>query len=148
MAAEKLTKGRLFQILFLMTILITAFVWRTVTYDKIDGEEINAETCNLTAEKCINPQGDTPLNLSLSPYPAVANQELNIQLHNTDVKPDATVEGVNMYMGIIPVTFEKKADGWIGRFTVPECMHDEMQWAIKIKQGNKEIIANFTVKKQ
>ena len=32
MAAEKLTKQRLIQIVFMLTILIIAFVWRTVTY--------------------------------------------------------------------------------------------------------------------
>jgi hypothetical protein len=32
MAAEKLTKGRLAQILFMMAVLIIAFVWRSVTH--------------------------------------------------------------------------------------------------------------------
>ncbi|MCQ1059866.1 hypothetical protein LRP52_30215 [Photobacterium sp. ZSDE20] len=147
MAAEKLTKGRFIQIIFLMTVLVTAFVWRTVTYDESEGGSINAETCELTAEKCINTQSNKSLKLSLSPYPAVANQIIEIQIHNIDVKPEATVEGVNMYMGIIPVTFEKKPEGWVGRFSVPECMHDEMQWAININQGKKKIIAVFTTKK-
>ncbi|MGR5064907.1 hypothetical protein [Photobacterium sp. DNB22_13_2] len=148
MAAEKLTKGRFIQILFLMAVLITAFVWRTVTYDNSEGENISAVTCELTAEKCINDRSNKSLNISLSPYPASANQELTIQVHNTDVKPEASVEGVDMYMGVIPVTFEGTSEGWEGKFTVPECMHSEMQWAITIMLGDEKIIAGFTVKKQ
>ena len=33
MAAQKLTKGRLVQIIVMLIILIAAFTWRTVTYD-------------------------------------------------------------------------------------------------------------------
>lgn len=33
MAAQKLTKGRLVQIIGMLVILIAAFTWRTVTYD-------------------------------------------------------------------------------------------------------------------
>ncbi|MDB1123892.1 hypothetical protein [Vibrio algarum] len=36
MAAEKLTKGRLAQILFMMTILISAFTWRSLTHSNND----------------------------------------------------------------------------------------------------------------
>ena len=39
MAAEKLTRGRLIQIIVLMTILISAFIWRTVTYTSPEGED-------------------------------------------------------------------------------------------------------------
>lgn len=34
MAAQKLTKGRLVQIIVMLVILIAAFTWRTVTYDR------------------------------------------------------------------------------------------------------------------
>lgn len=33
MAAQKLTKGRLVQIIVMLVILLAAFTWRTVTYD-------------------------------------------------------------------------------------------------------------------
>ena len=148
MAAEKLTKGRFIQILFLLAVLITAFVWRTVTYTNNQDENNTATTCQLSAEKCTINESDKVLNLSLTPFPAEANQELKIQLDNRNVKPEATVEGVSMYMGTIPVAFEEISEGWLGRFTVPECMHDEMEWAVKIKQGDKEITATFLVKKQ
>lgn len=148
MAAEKLTKGRLIQILFLLAVLITAFVWRTVTYKNEQAENNTATTCQLSAEKCLSNKSGKLLNISLMPYPAKANQELTIQIDNRNVKPNASVEGVSMYMGTIPVTFEETSEGWLGRFTVPECMHDEMEWAVNIEQGDEKITATFLVKKQ
>lgn len=44
MAAQKLTKGRLVQIIVMLVILIAAFTWRTVTYD-------NNETVNCIVSK-------------------------------------------------------------------------------------------------
>ncbi|MCZ4294239.1 hypothetical protein [Vibrio sinaloensis] len=39
MAAEKLTRGRFVQIIIMLTLLITAFIWRTITFS--DGEIID-----------------------------------------------------------------------------------------------------------
>ncbi|SBT15236.1 hypothetical protein [Vibrio celticus] len=44
MAAQKLTKGRLVQIIVMLVVLIAAFTWRTVTYD-------NNETVNCIVPK-------------------------------------------------------------------------------------------------
>nr|WP_036832088.1 hypothetical protein [Photobacterium sanctipauli] len=147
MAAEKLTKGRLIQILILMAVLITAFVWRTVTYEAPSTTNTDATECVLNAKECLVEDGSGTLNISLNPFPAAANTELTLQIDNTDVKPSATVEGVDMYMGIIPISFEKSASGWVGKFIVPECMHDEMTWKISIEQDDKTVFASFTVKK-
>ena len=43
MAAEKLTPGRFAQIIIMLTLLVAAFTWRTLDYDKQDQLE-----CNLT----------------------------------------------------------------------------------------------------
>ncbi|MGF1724905.1 hypothetical protein [Photobacterium nomapromontoriensis] len=147
MAAEKLTKGRLIQILFIMAVLITAFTWRTITYEEMQSINNNKITCELTADKCISSDQKTTFDIALNPYPATANSELIIQFDNTVVKPSATVEGVTMYMGTIPVVFNKTTTGWQGKFIVPICTHTEMQWAATIIQGKKTIIATFTVKK-
>lgn len=147
MAAEKLTKGRLIQILFLMAVLITAFVWRTITYEPTQPSDQLENSCQLMAEECTKLNGEGAYNISLSPFPAIANSELFLQVGNTDVKPNAVVEGLSMYMGSIPVVFEKQADGWVGRFTVPECTHAEMEWVIKLNTGSETISGVFTVKK-
>ncbi len=148
MAAEKLTKAKLIQILILMAVLITAFVWRTVTYDRNVPIDESAIQCQIIAEYCAVEGKDQTLGLSLAPFPVVANSEVVLRISNTNVKPVANVEGVDMYMGgTIPVIFEQQADHWIGTFAVPDCVHDTMEWAIKIKQGNDTVIAVFTVEK-
>ncbi|MGF1686808.1 hypothetical protein L4C36_08930 [Photobacterium japonica] len=147
MAAEKLTKGRFIQILFLMAVLITAFVWRTITYKEESTTDSSAFTCLLTADSCIDEAGKKHKNISLSPVAATANTPLVLQLDNTDVKPSAVVEGVTMFMGTIPVTFEQTSTGWKGTFTVPECTHSQMQWGVNITQGDEVIVAKFTVEK-
>lgn len=48
MAAEKLTTGRLVQILVVMAVLITAFIWRTVDYSK----SANVPQCILGEHSC------------------------------------------------------------------------------------------------
>ncbi|MFD2176630.1 hypothetical protein [Veronia pacifica] len=48
MAAEKLTRARLLQILFMMSLLITAFFWRTFNHDT----SISAKTCVLHNNQC------------------------------------------------------------------------------------------------
>ena len=52
MAAQKLTKGRLVQIIVMLSILLAAFTWRTVTYT--NNETVNcilAEPCVITIDK-------------------------------------------------------------------------------------------------
>lgn len=147
MAAEKLTKARLIQIIVLMAVLVTAFVWRTVTYEDKSEAKGDAVQCEISPQSCKLEDKEQELALTLSPFPAKANTSLLLQISNTNVKPVASIEGIDMYMGVIPVTFEQQGNNWIGTFSVPACVHEEMQWGIKIKQGNKEIIAKFTVKK-
>ena len=49
MAAEKLTPGRFAQIIIMLTLLVAAFTWRTLDYDKQDQLE-----CNLTPKCTVN----------------------------------------------------------------------------------------------
>lgn len=43
MAAEKLTKARLVQILIIMAILVTAFSWRTIQHSKQESFKVNCQ---------------------------------------------------------------------------------------------------------
>ncbi|KLV07286.1 hypothetical protein ABT56_07085 [Photobacterium aquae] len=146
MAAEKLTRGRLIQIIFLMAVLMTAFVWRTVTYENSESVAITAINCEIGPKGCTT-QDSTHINVTLSPTPAQADTPLVLHVGNTDVKPSAVIEGKSMYMGQIPVVFERIESGWKGTFSVPACTHDVMKWVVKITQGEKVINANFEVNK-
>lgn len=48
MAAEKLTKGRLVQIIIMLLILVVAFTWRTLTHSDITFRECNTNACTFS----------------------------------------------------------------------------------------------------
>ncbi|MGR5077938.1 hypothetical protein [Photobacterium swingsii] len=147
MAAQKLTKGRLAQIIILMVVLITAFVWRTITYDQTSREKETALTCQLSTVGCLDESSNEKLGISFVSEALKADTPIIIQIDNNHVKPTAVVEGVSMYMGSVPVIFTKNDTGWLGEFMVPACMHDKMEWVIKINKDGKTTNALFTVEK-
>lgn len=51
MAAEKLTKGRLAQILFMMFILVCAFTWRSLTHSNNEALCHIGQSCTITREE-------------------------------------------------------------------------------------------------
>ncbi|WP_434762835.1 hypothetical protein [Vibrio fortis] len=52
MAAQKLTKGRLVQIIVMLSILVAAFTWRTVTYENNETVDcILSAPCEITIDK-------------------------------------------------------------------------------------------------
>lgn len=68
MAAQKLTKGRLAQIIIMLCILIIAFTWRTATYNKEQNVTCNPKVaCSIRMNNSdivvTNNATDTTLNL-------------------------------------------------------------------------------------
>lgn len=147
MAAQKLTRGRLIQIIVLMIVLITAFIWRTVTYQKPPVTTNQAKVCNLNTGNCTFTIDTKPVTISLLPLDPKANIPLQLHISNIAVNPRATVNGISMNMGILPVIFKQQKEGWLGEFTVPQCTADKMTWAINIKINNNIYTSEFTVTK-
>lgn len=150
MAAQKLTRGRLIQIIILMIILISAFTWRTVTYESKMTTKAQTNICNLNTNACSfnnnklivtllskKPQANTPMELYIQ----------NSDINNVDINPSALVSGITMNMGILPITFTRKNNGWLGKFMVPQCTHNEMSWNIDIKIKDNIYSSKFTVTK-
>ncbi len=54
MAAEKLTSARLIQIIIMMTLLVTAFVWRTLDYQDAEDQGV----CLSSDKQCDFPVSD------------------------------------------------------------------------------------------
>lgn len=51
MAAEKLTRGRFAQIIIMLTLLITAFIWRTITFSEANKIDCSLQTnCTFTVK--------------------------------------------------------------------------------------------------
>ncbi|OBU29227.1 hypothetical protein C0Z01_09545 [Photobacterium kishitanii] len=147
MAAQKLTRGRLIQIIVLMIILITAFVWRTVTYQAQPITKVKAKVCSLNAGNCLFNINNKTVTAALLPVAPKADIPLILNIKNVDIKPSANVSGVSMNMGSLPVIFKQKNDGWSGEFIVPQCTHDNMTWVIDIKVNDNIYSSEFTVTK-
>lgn len=147
MAAQKLTRGRLIQIIVLMIVLITAFVWRTVTYQAQPTAKVQAKVCSLNAGDCLFNINNKPVTVKLLPVVPKAEVPLILHINNVDVNPVAKVSGVNMNMGTLPIIFKQKQNGWIGEFMVPQSSHDKMIWAINININNKIYSSEFSVTK-
>ncbi len=72
MSAEKLTRNRLFQILLMLTILVTAFVWRSVSY-------FNERVLCRSDDICLIPLAKTEIRLiPVQTRVGITNYTLNI----------------------------------------------------------------------
>ena len=145
MAAQKLTRERFIQLIILMIILITAFVWRTVTYQQKTSTQAQVNTCNLNVGDCVFNINNKQAIVTLLPKKPQAETPLELHISNIDVAPSATVSGITMNMGILPIEFTQQKEGWLGKFTVPNCTHDKMTWAIDLKVNNDIYSSQFTV---
>ncbi|MCD9552002.1 hypothetical protein [Photobacterium carnosum] len=145
MAAQKLTRGRLIQIIILMIILISAFVWRTVTYKS--KTTVQRSVCNLNTGNCFFNINNKKIIVSLSQTKLQANTLVELYINPVDINPSASVSGVTMNMGILPIIFTQQKDGWVGKFTVPQSTHNKMTWNIDIKINQNIYSSEFTVTK-
>ncbi len=72
MSAEKLTRNRLFQILLMLTILLTAFAWRSVSY-------LNDRVLCRADDVCLIPLAKTEVRLiPVQAAVGITNYTLNI----------------------------------------------------------------------
>ncbi|MCD9545602.1 hypothetical protein GLP24_12160 [Photobacterium carnosum] len=145
MAAQKLTRGRLIQIIILMIILISAFVWRTVTYKS--KTTVQRSVCNLNTGNCFFNINNKKIIVSLSQTKLQANTLVELYINPVDINPSASVSGVTMNMGILPIIFTQQKNGWVGKFTVPQSTHNKMTWNIDIKINQNIYSSEFTVTK-
>ena len=145
MAAQKLTRGRLIQIIILMIILISAFVWRTVTYKS--KTTVQRSVCNLNTGNCFFNINNKKIIVSLSQTKPQENTLVELYINPVDINPSASVSGVTMNMGILPIIFTQQKDGWVGKFTVPQSTRNKMKWNIDIKINQNIYSSEFTVTK-
>ncbi|MGL5006739.1 MAG: hypothetical protein ACRC53_05035 [Plesiomonas sp.] len=157
MAAEKLTRLRFIQIVFIMVFFLGLFVWRT--FDNPVGKKITriSTACSLNEGACSLQESSTVVSASkvniakvtLSSLPPKAEYPLQLVItgvtKNTIVS--AYVEGRDMFMGKIPVVFSFENGRWIGDFTVGSCTSEQMVWQVNITQGNTLSTVFFTVKR-
>jgi hypothetical protein len=128
-----------------MIILISAFVWRTVTYKS--KTTVQRRVCNLNTGNCFLNINNKKIIVSLSQTKPQANTLVELYINPVDINPSASVSGVAMNIGVLPIIFTQQKDGWVGKFTVPQSTHNKMIWNIDIKINQNIYSSEFTVTK-
>jgi len=154
-----LTKGKVFQLLFMLVVLLVLFFWRTfeISEDKLDPEKgdttvatplVNVLRCDYQdACEFISEQGT--FLLSIKELPIKAEEWINFELtvaHENSQISSAQIIGKSMFMGKVPVDFHQSgADLFRGRAIVAACMHDEMVWTIEVMvvHADKQQLISF-----
>ena len=151
MAIEKLTGPRLYQLIFLLVVLISAFTWRTITYvptSDISQISDNVESCDITNEACILNIDNNQIIIDVQERPIKQNVEIIVSVIGIDSKWEMNANGVNMNMGTLKFNhLDPKDNIQLYSVFVPKCKHNEMKWKIDLSLEDKVISVIFNSKK-
>lgn len=89
--------------------------------------------------KIIELQNHSSINISFSHKPARIEEMMQVKISylGDKIVEKAWVEGINMYMGRIPVVAIKADNIWIGEFFLGSCSEPKMQWHLIVKLRNE-----------
>lgn len=138
-----LTKSRVVQLLIMLIVLASLFIWRTITikaeqHNNIDSTSVEPppkllECDYLVPCEVLNDQGS--FWLSVDNPPIKAEQWINFKLEGNGQDwhvIDAKIVGKEMFMGRIPVTFTKIDKGFSAKTLVGACTTPTMIWQLQI----------------
>ncbi|ABM02782.1 hypothetical protein Ping_0940 [Psychromonas ingrahamii 37] len=158
-----LTKSKIIQLLFMLIVLVSLFIWRTINIKteqqmNIDLTSTERSSGQLECDylvpcELLSSQGRFWLSVD---NPTIkAEQWINFRLESDEQEwrvIDAKIVGKEMFMGRIPVTFVKTDKGFFSAKTlVGACTTPAMIWQLKINilvNGIKDqLLFDFMVKK-
>ena len=99
-------------------------------------------SCNFVNNRCEFLIGEQKITASFSRSPEV-EESITLQFSslNSVVPESAWIEGVNMYMGKIPVLLSQDDVGqWSGWFMLGSCSESKMNWRIQLNFENSELV--------
>ena len=158
-----LTKSKMVQLVIMLIVLITLFIWRTITTEP---EQLNTFSSASTepVSEVLECDYVTPCEfigeqntfwLSVVNPPIKAEQWINFRLKSNKKEwrvVDAKIVGKTMFMGRIPVTFTKIEKGFFAAKTlVGACTTAIMVWQLQINvevnKTKKLLTFDFMIKK-
>jgi hypothetical protein len=153
---EMLTKGRLTQLLIMLSVLLGLFFWRTFDNENASLIEPEAQQQeNMSMLRCDYQQPCEFLTelgifkLNIKDLPIKAEEWINFELHVPVQKmqvTEAKIVGKTMFMGKIPVTFKQTAKQlFTAKSLVGACTTAQMVWSLEImvKSGDNEVRLAF-----
>lgn len=80
-------------------------------------------------------QNHSSISISFSHEPARIEKMMQVKISylSNKIVEEVWVEGINMYMGRIPVVAVKADDIWLGEFFLGSCSEPKMQWQLVVK---------------
>ncbi|OCH19737.1 hypothetical protein [Aliivibrio sp. 1S128] len=151
MAIEKLTGPRLYQLIFLLVVLITAFTWRTVTYVPVSDMSLiseDSDVCDITNKACILNLDKNQIIIDVIERPIKQNTEMTVSVAGSDTELKIEAEGIDMNMGILKFIPEKAGNNsQLYSVFLPKCKHNEMRWKMNITLKEKTLNVIFSDKK-
>lgn len=147
MAVEKLTGPRLFQLIFLLVVLIAAFTWRTITYkdpmESIKNNQ-NATICNITEKSCAFNIDNNQVIIDVKERPILQNTEISILVSGLTDAWEMEATGVKMNMGTLKFMPSVKQNGkQMYSVFVPKCKHNDMAWNVEVSNSSQKINVIF-----
>jgi len=150
-----LTKSRVVQLLIMLIVLVSLFMWRTITNDTGQQKDVvltSAEPATGQLEcdyfvPCEVAGSQGSFWLSVDNPPIKAEQWINFKLEGNAEEwrvVDAKIVGKEMFMGRIPVTFTNLGKGVFSAKTlVGACTTSTMIWQLQINvavNGTEELL--------
>ncbi|MGF1907479.1 hypothetical protein [Aliivibrio salmonicida] len=147
MAIEKLTGPRLFQLIFLLVVLISAFTWRTITYEENNPIKSTIKTtalCDISKQACSFNVDGKQVSIDVEKRPIMQHATLRLLTDGLDSNWIAEATSVGMQMGSLKFTIPTKLELQMSYSTfVPQCTHNKMTWQVNFSNGEQVISVIF-----
>lgn len=134
----------------LLVAVLVFFAYQQQTSNKQNRELPNHldNSCHFINDTCTFLINDTQAEAYFSSQPE-AEESVTVTLHIPEGTPveSAWIEGVNMYMGKIPVLLEQQDNStWTGWFMLGSCSEPTMNWQLRlnIAGDNAPVYMYFT----
>ncbi len=116
---ERLTARKVLHLILVLALLLALMAYRTwfSAYNSVSANQKKDQICDLSHTPCSALIGDKQLTVAIKELPLRAEHDFAIAISGADpaIKPvKATLEGKDMFMGTIPVSFEEIDGQWQG----------------------------------
>lgn len=145
---ERLTSRKIGQLMLVLVILLSLVAYRTWFSgpQTVTAVAENDQICDLSHSPCRTLIGNKPLTTTVDTLPVKAEHDFVLRLQGGDpaIAPvNAWLEGKEMFMGRIPVVFEREDGGWQGKAQVGSCTSAVMIWLLNIEwsDGQRQQLA-------
>lgn len=150
---KKLTFNRYAKVLQVLVLLIfvgllTSLSLGIIPVNNSYNNEDKNSFCHLTDGACELTLTEGVMTVSLAgPLQPEEPLDITVNLPAELAIKQARIEGVNMYMGVIPVLLTEQNDGvWSGWFMLGSCSEPQMQWQLLIQLDGyaAPVVVEFT----